>query len=81
MRHASRYANGTSRPSTSAPEPGPTAHPAPVLPQAQALSALFDKYVPRLLSWLRINAKPVMFNEAVCHVNTLLTLLKSSLQK
>lgn len=49
--------------------------------QAQALSALFDKYVSRLLSWLRINGKPVMYNEAVCHVNTLLTLLRSSLQK
>ena len=49
--------------------------------QSQTLSSLFDKYVARLLTWLRINAKPVMFNEAVCHVNTLLTLLKAILRK
>jgi hypothetical protein len=49
--------------------------------QSQQLSALFDKYVGRVLDWVRVTARPVMFNEQVCHVNTLLTLLKASLKK
>lgn len=34
-----------------------------------------------MLDWLRVTAKPVMYNEQVCHVNTLLTLLKAALKK
>jgi len=55
--------------------------PPPPTRQSQQLSALFDKYVGRILDWLRVTAKPMMFNEQVCHVNTLLTLLKASLKK
>lgn len=33
--------------------------------QAQQLSALFDKYVGRMLEWLRVTARPVMYNEQV----------------
>ncbi|KIZ06068.1 Dynein gamma chain, flagellar outer arm [Monoraphidium neglectum] len=48
--------------------------------QSQHLSGLFDKYVGRALEWLRVNTKPVMYNEQVCHVNTLLILLNASLK-
>ena len=49
--------------------------------QSAALAALFDKYVARCLEWLRVSTKPVMGNEVVCHVSTLLTLLSASLKK
>lgn len=39
------------------------------------------RYVSKLLDWQRLSAKPVMHNQAVCQVNTLLTLLNGSLKK
>jgi dynein heavy chain len=49
--------------------------------QAALLGELFDKYVPKLLEWLRVSAKPVMHNEQVCYVSTMLKVLSASLQK
>jgi hypothetical protein len=34
-----------------------------------------------MLEWLRIAVKPVMYNEQICHVSTLLALLNASLKK
>jgi len=43
--------------------------------EAAILQPLFDKYVNRMLDFIRLNLKPVMSNEQVCQVNTLATLL------
>ena len=43
--------------------------------EATILQPLFDKYVNRLLDFIRLNLRPVMYNEQVCQVNTLSTLL------
>lgn len=45
------------------------------------LQACFDKYVASMLEFVRINTHPVMYNETVCTVNTLLTLLTATLKK
>ncbi|MEW5318622.1 MAG: hypothetical protein WDW38_009830 [Sanguina aurantia] len=44
------------------------------------MQPLFDKYVGRMLEYVRVNLKPVMYNEQVCSVNTLLTLIGSALK-
>lgn len=49
--------------------------------QAPALQACFDKYVARVLEFVRIHLHPVMHNETICTVNSLLTLLSATLQK
>lgn len=46
-----------------------------------ALQACFDKYVARMLEYVRINLHPVMYDETVCTVNSLLTLLTATLSK
>ena len=43
--------------------------------EAEILQPLFDKYVNRMLDYIRLNLRPVMSNEQVCQVNTLSTLL------
>lgn len=48
--------------------------------EANLLQPLFDKYVNRLLDFIRVSLRPVMYNEQVCQVNTLLTLLNGSLK-
>jgi hypothetical protein len=45
------------------PQPQPQPQPNPT--QAQVLSGLFNKYIGRALEWLRVNARPVMYNEQV----------------
>jgi dynein heavy chain, axonemal len=49
--------------------------------QAAGLQPCFDKYVARMLEFVRISLRPVMTNEIVCSVNTLLTLLNAVLKK
>lgn len=48
--------------------------------EATTLTPLFDKYVNRMLDFIRLNLRPVMYNEQVCQVNTLLTLLNGYLK-
>lgn len=48
--------------------------------EASALRPCFDRLVAPLLDFIRINLKPVMHNETVCQVNTLLTLLTGVLK-
>mmetsp|Transcript_5388 Transcript_5388/g.12712 ORF Transcript_5388/g.12712 Transcript_5388/m.12712 type:complete len:4322 (-) Transcript_5388:507-13472(-) len=48
--------------------------------EAELMSPLFDKYVAHLLEYIRVNLHPVMHNEQVCQVNTLLTLLNGYLK-
>lgn len=48
--------------------------------EAAALEPCFPKYVQRMLDYIRVSLKPVMYNEQVCQVGTLLTLLHSSLK-
>ncbi len=48
---------------------------------AAGLSPCFDKYVGPLLDYIRISARPVMYNEQACSVNTLLTLLNGALKR
>jgi dynein heavy chain, axonemal len=48
--------------------------------EATGLQPCFDKYVQRMLDFIRLNLSPVMYNEQVCQVNTLLTLLKGCLK-
>ncbi len=43
--------------------------------EAVILQPLFEKYVNRMLDFIRLNLRPVMYNEQVCQVNTLSTLL------
>jgi dynein heavy chain len=45
------------------------------------LQACFDKYVAAMLEFVRVSMHPVMYNETVCTVNTLLTLLTATLKK
>jgi hypothetical protein len=45
------------------------------------LQACFDKYVSRMLEYVRVNLHPIMYNETACTVNTLLTLLAATLKK
>lgn len=45
------------------------------------LQACLDKYVARLLEFVRVNLRPVMYNETLCTVNSLVTLLTATLQK
>ncbi|GBG77441.1 hypothetical protein CBR_g23890 [Chara braunii] len=45
------------------------------------LKPLFDKYVPAMLTFVRLEVKEVMKNQPVCQVNTLLILLNACLQK
>jgi len=45
------------------------------------LQACFDKYVARMLEFVRVNLHPVLYNETACTVNTLLTLLSATLKK
>ncbi|DBA69380.1 TPA: Dynein gamma chain, flagellar outer arm [Trebouxia sp. C0005] len=49
--------------------------------EAAALKPCFDKYVERVLDFIRVNLKAVMYNEAVCQVTTLMTLLNGCLLK
>ncbi|KAK9865923.1 hypothetical protein WJX84_001850 [Apatococcus fuscideae] len=49
--------------------------------EAAALKPCFDKYVERMLDYVRMNLRPVMHNEVVCQVDTLMTLLNGSLAK
>jgi hypothetical protein len=48
--------------------------------EAALMGPLFDKYVQRSLDYIRLNLRPVMYNEAVCQVNTLLTLLNGHIK-
>ena len=48
--------------------------------EASALRPCFDRLVAPLLDFIRISLKPVMHNETVCQVNTLLTLLTGVLK-
>jgi dynein heavy chain len=50
-------------------------------PLVPGLQACFDKYVSRMLEHVRLNLHPVMYNEAMCTVNSLLTLLAATLRK
>jgi dynein heavy chain len=45
------------------------------------LQACFDKYVARMLEYVRINMHPMMYNETSGTVKTLLTLLTATLKK
>jgi dynein heavy chain len=45
------------------------------------LQACFDKYVARMLEYVRVNLHHIMYNETACIVNTLLTLLTATLKK
>ncbi|PSC73956.1 flagellar outer dynein arm heavy chain gamma [Micractinium conductrix] len=47
--------------------------------EAAALCPCFDKYVTPLLDFIRLELRPVMSNEQVCQVSTLLTLLSGVL--
>ncbi|KAK9841874.1 hypothetical protein WJX81_008571 [Elliptochloris bilobata] len=49
--------------------------------EAALLQPCFDKHVGKLLDFVRLNLKPVLHNEAVCQVGTLLTLLDGVLAK
>eukprot|EP00879_Flechtneria_rotunda_P026528 GHRR01028292.1.p1 GENE.GHRR01028292.1~~GHRR01028292.1.p1 ORF type:complete len:1302 (+),score=429.83 GHRR01028292.1:91-3906(+) len=49
--------------------------------QATGLQPCFDKYVSRMLEFIRVNLRPVVYNETACTVGTLLTLLSATLQK
>jgi dynein heavy chain len=49
--------------------------------QVAGLQACFDKFVGRVLEFVRLNLRPIMYNETVCTVNSLLTLLSATLQK
>lgn len=49
--------------------------------EAAALQECFDKYLSHFLEFLRLNFKAVMYNEEVCQVGTLLTLLEGMLKK
>jgi len=49
--------------------------------QATALQPCFDKYMTRMLDFVRVNLRPVMYNETSCTVSTLLTLLSATLKK
>lgn len=46
-----------------------------------SLEPCFSKYVKVMLNYVRLNLKPVLHNEQVCQVNTLLTLLNGVLKK
>ncbi|GFR42148.1 hypothetical protein Agub_g3000 [Astrephomene gubernaculifera] len=48
--------------------------------ETAALGPLFDKYVQRLLEFVRISLKPVMYNEQVSIVGTVMTLLNGYLR-
>jgi dynein heavy chain len=48
--------------------------------EAAALRPCFDKYVGPLLDFVRLELRPVMHNEQVCQVQTLLTLLTGVLK-
>jgi dynein heavy chain len=48
---------------------------------ASGLQPCFDKYVARVLDYIRVNLHPVMYNEAACQVGTLLTLLTACVKK
>ena len=48
--------------------------------EAAALRPCFDTYVGPLLDYVRLHLRPVMHNEQVCQVNTLLTLLTGILK-
>ncbi|CAD7698753.1 unnamed protein product [Ostreobium quekettii] len=48
--------------------------------ESAILQPLFDKYVDHMLDFVRLNLKNVLFNEEVCQVSTLTTLLDSMLQ-
>ena len=49
------------------------------LTEAAALRPLFGAVLPKVLAWLSAGAKPLMHNEAVNQVSTLLTLLDGAL--
>lgn len=49
--------------------------------QAAGLQPCFDKYVARLLEFIRVNLRPVMYNETSCTVGALLTLLNAILKR
>lgn len=49
--------------------------------QATGLQPCFDKYVAKMLEFIRVNLRPVMYNETACTVGTLLTLLNAILKK
>lgn len=49
--------------------------------QAAGLQPCFDKYVGRLLEFIRVNLHPVVYNETACTVGTLLTLLNAVLKR
>ena len=49
--------------------------------QAAGLQPCFDKYVGRMLEFIRVNLKPVMYNETAGTVGTLLTLLNAILKR
>ncbi|KAI3432720.1 hypothetical protein D9Q98_004263 [Chlorella vulgaris] len=48
--------------------------------EAAALRPCFDKYVAATLDYVRLELRPVMHNEPVCQVSTLLTLLSGVLK-
>eukprot|EP00887_Chlorella_sp_A99_P001633 scaffold8.g1633.t1 len=48
--------------------------------EAAALRPCFDRLVGPLLDYVRVHLRPVMHNEQVCQVNTLLTLLSGVLK-
>lgn len=49
--------------------------------QAAGLQPCFQKYLSRMLEFIRVNLHTVMYNETACTVNTLLTLLNSVLKR
>lgn len=49
--------------------------------EATALGECFDKYVNHFLLFVKLNFKAVMYNEEVCQIGTLLTLLDGMLKK
>lgn len=50
-------------------------------PQAAGLQPCFDKYITRMLDFIRVSLHTVMYNETACTISTLLTLLNAVLKK
>lgn len=49
--------------------------------ESAALQPCFDKYVTAMMDFVRINLRPVMFNEQICSINTLMTLVNACLRQ
>uniref|UniRef100_A0A383W453 AAA+ ATPase domain-containing protein n=1 Tax=Tetradesmus obliquus TaxID=3088 RepID=A0A383W453_TETOB len=49
--------------------------------QAAGLQPCFDKYITRMLDFIRVSLHTVMYNETACTISTLLTLLNAVLKK